>query len=363
MKLPKTALIIAAVLIFGCKEVPFPPEVLEAQEQEQNLWRAGAPLYFSLEYSSYLTSLNLARKKFRKETLKLGWLRNYGDVSASFRDVLAEGGRLLDKLKSFAVAQESSLQAAAVSVRNKITTLDEITLGLGERGEGRQGLARAGIALREAESLLDRGKYEDAARKLAAAEEATAQAKEAVIAHIGRYLDSSQVKVWRKWAEDTIAESKQKGTMAIIVSKLERKLTVYKKGDPIRTYNVGLGFNGLLTKTRSGDNATPEGKYRILRKNPRSQYHKALLINYPNEEDKKRFNEARREGRIPLSATIGGNIEIHGGGKGSLTEGCVSMDNDQMDELFSLIAVGTPVTIVGTLEFENFVIKAIGAEK
>ena len=110
---------------------------------------------------------------------------------------------------------------------------------------------------------------------------------------------------------------------------------------------------------KSGDNATPEGKYRIIRKNPRSLYHKALLIDYPNEEDKRRFEQAKKDGIIPAGAAIGGDIEIHGGGRDSLTQGCISLDNDHMDEVYALAEVGTHVTIIGTLELENFVIRAI----
>jgi lipoprotein-anchoring transpeptidase ErfK/SrfK len=56
---------------------------------------------------------------------------------------------------------------------------------------------------------------------------------------------------------------------------------------------------------------------------------------------------------------IGGDIEIHGGGPDSLTRGCISMDNDKIDELFGLVSVGTAVTIVGTNETENYVIRAL----
>ena len=149
------------------------------------------------------------------------------------------------------------------------------------------------------------------------------------------------------------------GATALIVSKLERRLTVYRKGELIRTYDVGLGFNGLADKRVSGDDATPEGRYSVVRKNPSSLYHKALLIDYPNEEDRRWFAQEKAQGRIPRDASIGGNVEIHGGGRDTLTRGCVSLDDDKMDELYALVAVGTPVTIIGTMELDNFVMKAI----
>jgi len=44
-------------------------------------------------------------------------------------------------------------------------------------------------------------------------------------------------------------------------------------------------------------------------------------------------------------------IEIHGeGGKGAnWTQGCIALKNEDMDELFDLAQIGTPVTIVGIM--------------
>ena len=42
-----------------------------------------------------------------------------------------------------------------------------------------------------------------------------------------------------------------------------------------------------------------------------------------------------------------------------MTYGCISMDNNRMDEVFSMVDVGTPVTIVGTFEYENAISSAV----
>ena len=98
---------------------------------------------------------------------------------------------------------------------------------------------------------------------------------------------------------------------------------------------------------------TPEGRYKIVKKNAQSRYYKALLIDYPNESDKRRFALAKKKGLIPAGAAIGGLIEIHGGGKDSLTNGCVGVENSVMDRLFPEVSVGTVVTIIGSLESAN----------
>ena len=66
-------------------------------------------------------------------------------------------------------------------------------------------------------------------------------------------------------ADDTVAESKARGTTAFVVSKLERKLHIYKKGILTASYDIGLGRFGLSDKMFSGDEATPEGRYKIIR--------------------------------------------------------------------------------------------------
>ena len=359
MKLQKTALLVLAVFLVGCKVPPAPPEVQRSGDQEQDLWRAGASVFASQDYTAYLQALRSARQGYHQENLKLGWFRDYGRVSADFRSVIRTGDDILAKVQAYKADKRTSLEEGATNVRAKMATLKDITLSLTERGRARRQLAMGEVYLHEADSLMGQAKFEDASRKLAQAGDCVKDAEGAVMAFIARYLDRRQVEVWKKWTDETIAESRAKGVVALVVSKLERRLTVYRGGQAYRSYAVGLGFNGLSSKLHSGDNATPEGRYHILQKIAASQYYKALLIDYPNEEDKRRFAREKNRGTIPVTIGIGGDIEIHGGGPDSLTRGCISMDNDKMDELFALVGVGTPVTIVGTNETENYVIRTL----
>jgi lipoprotein-anchoring transpeptidase ErfK/SrfK len=355
----KTAAFVLAVLLFGCRTAPVPPEVLEADIQEQDLWRAGASLYAGQEHAAYLQSLKFARRILEAESLKLGWFRDYGRVRRDFEAALSTGKALKSKVWSLVAVKTSSLAETAAAVHRRLQTLDGLTLSLVERGEARKHLAQAEILLSEAEGLTKQAKFDEAAAKLDSASSLAAEAEQSVVSYIARYLDPAQVRAWKNAADATIADSRKRGVTALIVSKLERRLSVYKNGEVIRTYDVGLGFNGLADKRHSGDNATPEGRYTIIRKIPSSLYYKALLINYPNEEDRKWFAQEKTKGNIPRWVDIGGDVEIHGGGEDSLTRGCVSLDNNKMDELYALVSVGTPITIIGTMELENYVIKAI----
>jgi L,D-peptidoglycan transpeptidase YkuD (ErfK/YbiS/YcfS/YnhG family) len=359
LRLRKTAFFILAVLLFGCRTAPVPREVLEADIQEEDLRGAGASLFAGQEHAAYIQSLNSARRTLERENLKLGWFRDYGKVRKEYAAVLKAGTAVKSTIQALVLRRASGLADSAEKVRRRLRTLDELTLSLVERGIARNRLTRASLALVEADALVKEAKFDGAAAALDKASALATEAERAIIAHISRYLDPVQVSNWKRAAEETIADSKKHGVTALIVSKLERRLAVYKNGRLHRTYDVGLGFNGLADKRFAGDNATPEGRYRIVRKIPSSLYYKALLIDYPNDEDRRWFAQEKARGAIPMSAGIGGNVEIHGGGQDSLTRGCISLDNDKMDEVYGLVTAGTPVTIIGTMELENYVIKAM----
>ncbi len=122
----------------------------------------------------------------------------------------------------------------------------------------------------------------------------------------------------------------------------------------IRQFTAEFGKNWMGHKRTGGDKATPEGIYRVTQKKEggRTIYYKALLINYPNDEDRKQFAQDKRKGLIPARAGIGGLIEIHGGGGKGIdwTDGCIALRNDDMDALYRLVAAGTPVVIVGSMK-------------
>jgi murein L,D-transpeptidase YafK len=155
--------------------------------------------------------------------------------------------------------------------------------------------------------------------------------------------------------------SPSRGT-ALLVCKIERRLYLIRKGEVTAAIVIGLGKYGLSDKLYEGDEATPEGRYRVVRKFPTSSFYKALLIDYPNVEDLRAFDEARRRGLLPPGVgQAGGAIELHGGGKDSLTKGCVGMENPDMDVVYKAAEVGTPVTIVGALSESGTILADIKA--
>ena len=79
-----------------------------------------------------------------------------------------------------------------------------------------------------------------------------------------------------------------------------------------------------------------------------------MMLDYPNKESYNKFNERKIEGIIPSAAKIGGGIGIHGTWPHedfqidrfrNWTDGCISMRNKDVEELYNIIPVGTKVMI------------------
>ena len=131
----------------------------------------------------------------------------------------------------------------------------------------------------------------------------------------------------------------------IYVLKKQRLMYLMHNRQVLKAYRIGLGFEPVGDKKIEGDGKTPEGWYRIDRRNPDSDFHLSLGISYPNAKD---VAEAKKLGKSP-----GGDIFIHGRGNlvGALirdwTWGCIAVTNDEMEEIYSMVRTGTPILIQG----------------
>jgi murein L,D-transpeptidase YafK len=149
--------------------------------------------------------------------------------------------------------------------------------------------------------------------------------------------------------------------LSIVVLKGDRRLEVFRGKQKIHSFRIGLGGSPVGDKVRSGDGKTPEGRFYVCVKNPKSRFYLSLGISYPDIADAER---GLREGIItrqehdqivaahakkaspPWNTALGGEIFIHGHGSASdWTLGCVALDNAEIKTLFDLVAPGTPVEI------------------
>lgn len=227
---------------------------------------------------------------------------------------------------------------------------------LREAGMGRReasAMERATTAFNTAPRLAAAGQFGPAADKLEKAREMTVVIHDSFRSVHSRFQDPKLLALWRSWSDNAIRESRLTGLSVIVVDKLRRRLTVYRGGERVVSFAAELGANGLQRKAHSGDRATPEGAYRVVdrKEGRRTNFYKALLIDYPNDEDRERFATGKRVGTIPRRAGIGSLIEIHGdGGEGrDWTDGCVALANQDMDWVYDRAPIGTLIVIVGTV--------------
>jgi murein L,D-transpeptidase YafK len=144
------------------------------------------------------------------------------------------------------------------------------------------------------------------------------------------------------------------GIVYIIVDKSDYELQVYDDEGWYATYPVVFGNKSLGDKMMAGDRKTPEGTFRIISKKPHSKWHTMLMLDYPNKESWDKFNRRKAQGIIPKSASIGGGIAVHGTWPNdnivvddytNWTQGCISMRNDDIDEICAYVRPGTRVTV------------------
>ncbi|MFZ8886724.1 MAG: L,D-transpeptidase family protein [Steroidobacteraceae bacterium] len=134
----------------------------------------------------------------------------------------------------------------------------------------------------------------------------------------------------------------------LVLRKAERRLTLYREGQPLRNYRVSLGLLPTGHKEQEGDFRTPEGRYMLTRRNPESEFFLSIQISYPDAAD---VAAAARSGVSP-----GGLIMIHGLPNvmrhsrdrylaTDWTDGCIALSNEDMLEVWLLTRPGLPIEI------------------
>ena len=135
---------------------------------------------------------------------------------------------------------------------------------------------------------------------------------------------------------------------SIVIEKRAHRLTLFHMGRPLRTYLVALGSEPGKDKVSAGDRRTPEGLFSVEARNPFSKFHLALRLSYPDVRHKAIAQQ--------LGVSPGGDIMIHGlpparssiGARHRLvdwTNGCIALTDQEIEELWQSVPVGTPVEI------------------
>lgn len=285
----------------------------------------------------------------RREEARFLLFRDFAGARAAFdlveKKAKAAAAEAVRRRELARAAADAAIDQAGRAVSASQEFADVMHIGAFERTL----LQKSKLALTEAKSLFADGDFPVAEERARDASTRARKVSERAIAVAKRYVEPGTVQSWRRMIDSTVAWSRSTGGAAIVVLKENHRLDLYDNGRLVKSYKADMGYRSIHDKTRSGDAATPEGRYRITTKKPSSTYYRALALNYPNEEDRAQFERLRRAGLVPRGASPGGLIEIHGeGGRGKdWTRGCVAVSNRDMDDLFVRVGPGTPVTIVG----------------
>jgi len=134
----------------------------------------------------------------------------------------------------------------------------------------------------------------------------------------------------------------------ILVHKIGRKMELFREGQLVASYRISLGLVSSGQKQREGDFRTPEGSYRLTRRNAQSDFFLAVQVSYPEAAD---IALALRSGWAP-----GGSIMVHGLPNflkyprdrylnTDWTDGCIALSNEDMLDFWLLTGQGTPIEI------------------
>ena len=157
----------------------------------------------------------------------------------------------------------------------------------------------------------------------------------------------------------------------IVIDRVSFTLDLYEDSVLVKTYRASFGRTLHKPKNRAGDGATPVGNYQVCSIDTSYKYYKFFRLNYPSLDDatdalrkglisQKEFNNIKfeyyYEGCTGYNLVLGGNIGIHGIGRFNFilknmpfvfnwTDGSIALSDEDIEEIYSVIKIGTEVII------------------
>ena len=333
---------------------PLPPsdEMHSARQTLSNANRGNADTYSKKLYSEALAAYDSAFSNWQRENKRFIFFRNYKKVTMFAKLSAKRANQATESSQTNSSTLKIKLKDQIESVSKTASNIEKLFSRYPMPGDIRTSISKGNLLLEEGKDDYSKGQYLPANTKINEAEYLLTGVYENTTAELKDYFRSFST--WKKWIQSAIVESKANRSYSIIVDKFSRKCYVYLSGEKKYEFDTELGRNWVGNKRRMGDKATPEGIYKIVDKfqGGQTEFYKSLSLDYPNARDKERFKSEISKGTLPAWAKIGGGIEIHGGGgKGvDWTEGCIALTDSEIDLVFSIAKVGTPVTIVGSFK-------------
>lgn len=342
--------ITVSVIIVSQKELPN-EDLRVARESLSEAKEAEAHIYSEVMYKEAVQMYDSAMVNWKRENNRFILFRDYVRVISFARNSKKISENARNESIEKAADLSKNVEGAFVNLTKKIELYNKLFKSLPIPKSVFDAHNKSKMLLSESKIAQGNGKLKEAEILFKKAEIYINHANTTAGQMLRSYFNDYSR--WKKLANDAISASGG-GNKVILVDKIAHVLYVYQSGKVIRSYDAEFGPNWMSHKEHAGDKATPEGNYRITSKkaNGSTTYYKALLIDYPNAEDRARFAQKKKQGLISRKTGIGSLIEIHGnGGRGfDWTSGCVGLKDRDMDDLFRLVGTGTRVTIVGSIE-------------
>ncbi|MBN1950740.1 MAG: L,D-transpeptidase [Bacteroidales bacterium] len=145
-----------------------------------------------------------------------------------------------------------------------------------------------------------------------------------------------------------------KEDLLLKIDKSDYTLTIATDSLIIKEYPCVFGGNPIDDKRKEGDQCTPEGEFHMITKYPHKSWSKFIWIDYPTTDSWRKHKAAKANGNIPGSASIGGEIGIHGVPEGmdelidrkyNWTLGCISLKNKDVNEIYPYMTKSIPILI------------------
>ena len=352
-----TLVALLSMSLGGCVET-VPEELVESIESlDRDLSTLRASEVNPAAYSKFSRQWIALQGRIRSEENIVRWPWEDNELETDLEALQVEGTQLLSDVNSRIQAQRTTAETKLAKIEQRLRLLNSRVGDIGSRVVLGEHPVETEVHVKQARLFLEQGQFEHSIQASERAGRILLTQTALLTNELGRYADDDLIAAWRESAQRTIDWSRTHRAQAIVVSKADRVLTLYKNGRKVLTYPIRLGSRGIRAKQHYGDGATPEGEYRIQRKRGPGQtpYFRALILDYPNIDDRRRFEEAQKAGLIPKSQHMPGLIQLHGIAQGISDQpyGSIVLDNPQIAQLFDQVAVGTPVNIVGALESQN----------
>ncbi len=345
-------LVVVFIVYLLYSSIPEPPikDIKRARKSLSKAFANKADTYSRELYNEAKANYDSAFVHWRYQNNRFIFFRKYDKVSKFAKLTLKKAMQAIETSKLSSNTYNTELNDRIKTLNKLVEDINTYFSRYPLTADTRNSISTGKFYLKEGEMDYNKGRFINANKKLNSADDLLSSAYDKAYADLEHYF--AYYPIWKKWAESAVKESKKNQGYSILVDKLSRKCYVYLNGIKKYEFDVELGRNWVGDKKKMGDKATPEGIYKIVNKFAGTKYNNALLIDYPNDEDLERFNHEKAKGLIPKTARIGNGIEIHGsGGKGvDWTEGCIALEDSEMEVVYRIASIGTPVTIVGSIK-------------